>query len=642
MCGFVGFLALGGDAAPAREWISLLIETLAHRGPDDHGVLIDGRTALGFRRLSILDPSPAGHQPMTSPDGTLSMVFNGEIYNYVELRAELQKLGHSFISSGDSEVLLAAFAQWGRRCVDRLVGMFAFCIIDRRTSTVFVARDRLGIKPLYVVRHPRGVLFASELKAIRRSGLWSGALNTARFAQFLAYGRPEGVPDDADTYLDGVQQILPGHSCTLRFDGTSVDECYWAPNHHEEREGADVVPRFLALFDDAMKLHMRSDLPVGVMLSGGMDSVSIACSMAQLSCSANTGQALHAFCYLSEDFEESAQLDDTIAQTGATMHRVASVQADTFWARLREAMWFHDEPVHSPSVLMGFELYRLAASNGIRVVLSGQGADETIGGYEYFFDHMLVTEALRGRLPTLLEQARRCGDVRGRSRGYMLLRCARLARAHLLSSFAGYRRFTASRRLAEGRGVPYLAPEFRVLISPAIEEPAGQTLGIALERAVRQSPLPHYLRVEDRNSMAHSVESRVPFLDHRLVEQGMALPARWKMFDGWNKRVLRESMRGRIPESVRLRRGKFGFPTSARRWFAGPLADGLRDIVRDGAAMKSGWFDQGAVAQALERHVRGEIDASNLLFNVAQLDAWFDLHASGWAPDAQSLTRSNA
>jgi asparagine synthase (glutamine-hydrolysing) len=154
--------------------------------------------------------------------------------------------------------------------------------------------------------------------------------------------------------------------------------------------------------------------------------------------------------------------------------------------------------------------------------------------------------------------------------------------------------------------------------------------------------LPHYLRVEDRNSMAHSVESRVPFLDHRLVEQGMALPAHWKMSDGWNKRVLREAMRGRIPESVRLRRQKFGFPTSSKRWFAGPLADGMRDIVLNGAAMKSGWFDQPAVARALERHVRGEIDASNLLFNVAQLDAWLDWHAAGWEPAAQSLTRSSA
>ncbi|MFL5618384.1 MAG: asparagine synthase (glutamine-hydrolyzing) [Gemmatimonadaceae bacterium] len=642
MCGFVGFLALGTESAPTEAWIETLIDTIAHRGPDDHGILVDGRAALGFRRLSILDLSQAGHQPMTSRDGTLSMVFNGEIYNYVELRAELEALGHRFVSSGDTEVLLASYAQWGRRCVDRLVGMYAFCIIDRRTSTMFVARDRLGIKPLYVVSHPRGVLFASELKAIRRSGLWGGGLNTARFAQFLSFGRTEEVPDDADTYLDGVQQILPGHSYTLRFDGTRTDERYWSPPHHEEDAGPDVVPRFLALFDDAMKLHMRSDVPVGVMLSGGMDSVSIACTMAQLAGTAGTGQALHAFCYTSEDFDESRQLEDTIGQIGATMHRVATVDADSFWTRLREAMWYHDEPVHSPSVLMGFELYRLAAANGIRVVLSGQGADETIGGYHYLFDHMLVTEALRGRLPTLLAQAKVVAESRGQSEREVLMRSARLVRAHLMSSIASYRSVAAGRRLLEGRGRAFLAPEFRALAAPASELPPGQTLSVALERAIRQTPLPHYLRVEDRNSMAHSVESRVPFLDHRLAEHALRLPARWKMSDGWNKRVLREAMAGRIPDSVRLRRQKFGFPTSSKRWFAGPLADGIRDIVRGGAVMRTGWFDQVAVERELERHVRGETDASNLLFNVAQLDSWLEWHEAGWEQPAQSLTRSSA
>ena len=642
MCGFVGFLALTNESAPTEAWISTLIDTIAHRGPDDHGILVDGRAALGFRRLSILDLSQAGHQPMTSRDGTLSMVFNGEIYNYVELRAELEALGHRFVSSGDTEVLLASYAQWGRRCVDRLVGMYAFCIIDRRTSTMFVARDRLGIKPLYVVSHPRGVLFASELKAIRRSGLWGGGLNTARFAQFLSFGRTEEVPDDADTYLDGVQQILPGHSCTLRFDGTRTDERYWSPPHHEEDAGPDVVPRFLALFDDAMKLHMRSDVPVGVMLSGGMDSVSIACTMARLADTSGTGQALHAFCYTSEDFDESRQLEDTIAQIGATMHRVATVEADSFWSRLREAIWYHDEPVHSPSVLMGFELYRLAAANGIRVVLSGQGADETIGGYHYLFDHMLVTEALRGRLPTLLAQAKFVAESSGRSERDVLMRCARMVRAHLMSSLASYRSASAGRRLLEGRGRAFLAPELRALAAPAPDLPPGQTLSVALERAIRQTPLPHYLRAEDRNSMAHSVESRVPFLDHRLVEHALKLPARWKMSDGWNKRVLREAMAGRIPDSVRLRRQKFGFPTSSKRWFAGPLADGMRDIVRGGAAMRSGWFDQVAVERELERHVRGETDASNLLFNVAQLDSWLEWHEAGWEQPAQSLTRSSA
>ena len=642
MCGFVGFLALTADAAPTHEWISSLIDTIAHRGPDDDGVLIDGRVGLGFRRLSILDLSQAGHQPMTSADGTLSMVFNGEIYNYLELRAELLALGQRFTSTGDTEVLLASYAQWGPRCVDRLVGMYAFCIVDRRASRLFLARDRFGIKPLYCITHPRGVLFASEIKAIRRSGLWGGTLNTARFAQFLSLGRTELVPDDAETYLEGVQQILPGHSCILRFDGTRIDECYWQPSSQPEHADDDPVAGFLERFDDAMRLHLRSDVPVGVMLSGGMDSVSIACTMADLARVAGTGQALHAFCFTSDEFDETQQLDDTIARTGVTMHRLPELRAESFWSKLRELVWFHDEPVHAPSVLMGFELYGLAASNGIRVVLSGQGADETIGGYEYLFDHMLVSEALRGRLPTLLQQARIVADARGRKVQEVLARVARMVRAHLLSNLGSYRTAAARRRMLAGAGRPYLRSEFLDLAAPPLEL-RGQTLGAALERASRQSPLPHYLRAEDRNSMAHSVESRVPFLDHRLASYAMRLPAHWQMSDGWNKRVQRDAMRGRIPDSVRLRRQKFGFPTPAKNWFAGPLADGIRDIVRGGPAVRSGWFDQAALQRAMERHVRGEIDVHNLLFNVAQLDSWLTWHESNWSqPEPQSFTRTSA
>jgi asparagine synthase (glutamine-hydrolysing) len=642
MCGFVGFLALSADASPTHEWITSLIDTIAHRGPDDDGVLIDGRVGLGFRRLSILDLSRAGHQPMTSADGTLSIVFNGEIYNYLELRTELLSLGHRFSSTGDTEVLLAAYAQWGQRCVDRLVGMYAFCVLDRRASRLFLARDRFGIKPLYVVTHPRGILFASEIKAIRRSGLWRGELNVARFAQFLSLGRTELVPEDADTYLDGVQQILPGHSCTVRFDGTRTDERYWQPATEPRIDDDDPVAGFLARFDDAMRLHLRSDVPVGVMLSGGMDSVSIACTMADLSRAAGTGQALHAFCFTSDAYDETQQLEDTIARTGVTMHRLPEVKADSFWTKLRELIWFHDEPVHALSVLMGFELYGLAAANGIRVVLSGQGADETIGGYEYLFDHMLVSEALRGRLPTVLQQARIVAEARKKPLRDVLARVARMVRGHLLSGIPAYRTAVARRRLESGPGRPYLNADFLALATPVHELP-GQRLADALQRATRQSPLPHYLRAEDRNSMAHSVESRVPFLDHRLAEYAMRLPAHWQMSDGWNKRVQREAMRGRIPDSVRLRRQKFGFPTPAKEWFSGPLAEGMREIVRGGPAMRSGWFDQAALQRAVERQIRGEIDVHNVLVNLAQMDSWLAWHESNWAQTApQSLTRSSA
>jgi asparagine synthase (glutamine-hydrolysing) len=291
---------------------------------------------------------------------------------------------------------------------------------------------------------------------------------------------------------------------------------------------------------------------------------------------------------------------------------------------------------------MGFELYGLAAANGIRVVLSGQGADETIGGYEYLFDHMLVSEALRGRLPTVLQQARIVADARKKPLREVLARVARMARAHVLSGIPAYRAVAARRRLDSGPGRPYLNADFRALATPVNELP-GQRLADALQRATRQSPLPHYLRAEDRNSMAHSVESRVPFLDHRLAEYAMRLPAHWQMSDGWNKRVQREAMRGRIPDSVRLRRQKFGFPTPAKEWFSGPLAEGMREIVRGGPAMRSGWFDQAELQRAVERQIRGEIDVHNVLVNLAQMDSWLAWHESNWAQsEPQSLTRSSA
>ena len=356
-----------------------MLATIAHRGPDDHGTLVEERVALGFRRLSILDLTHAGHQPMSTTDGRVSMVFNGEIYNYLELRKELQVLGHHFTSTGDAEVLLTSYRQWGRACVDRLVGMFAFCIYDRDAGYCFLARDRFGVKPLFFASTSRGVLFASELKVIRASGLWNGDLNMSRFAMFIALNRSEAVPEDMDTYLSGVHQVLPGHTCTVHPDGRIVHATYWTPPTEMAREGGDPVGQYAALFDDAMRLHVRADVPVGVMLSGGMDSVSIACALATLAGNpSQRAQPLHAFSYMSEGFDEREQVEHTVQQTGLQLHVLKDMDAERLWANLDDLIWYHDEPVHSPSVLVGFELYRMAAANGIRVVLSGQGADETM------------------------------------------------------------------------------------------------------------------------------------------------------------------------------------------------------------------------------------------------------------------------
>ena len=334
---------------------------------------------------------------------------------------------------------------------------------------------------------------------------------------------------------------------------------------------------------------------------------------------------------MSDSYDEREQVTDTVTQTGLQLHVLEDVDASRLWTQLDALIWHHDEPVHSPSVLVGYELYRMAAANGIRVVLSGQGADETTGGYPFQADHTLVSLALSGRLPALLAQARMVARQSDRSLRAVLVRCVRMLRVDLLASVSTFGRITARRQLHNAQGISYLNPELHQRLVPFVDPMRGNSLTAELYRETVRSPMPQYLRVEDRNSMAHSVESRVPFLDHRLAEFAMQLPLEWKHWDGWNKRILRESMRGRIPESVRTRRAKFGFPTAARAWFAGPLADTIQDLVTDSPIMRSGWYDRVAVESALRRHLAGQSDETNLLFNLAQLNSWIGFHERDWA-----------
>lgn len=629
MCGFVLFATNGGRPIH-HEWVEAMLDTIRHRGPDDSGIHIESGFALGFRRLAILDLSTAGHQPMLSHDGRHAMVFNGEIYNYVELREELRSLGHCFKSSGDSEVLLAAYSQWGEACVDRLRGMFAFGVVERSTGAMFVARDRFGIKPLFMLKTADGVLFASEIKAIRKSGLQTSRPNAARFAKWLADGRMDAIPNSRETFLENIEQVMPGEALHVAPDGTVRRGQYFSPDAIPD-DGCASIDDFAEKFDDAIRVHLRADVPIGVMLSGGMDSVSIACRFSALTGGpAARTQPIHAFCYAADDFDEETPLRDTIAQTGMTQHLVTDSSAERFWGLLPQLMWHHDEPVQSTSALVGFELYRLAASNGIRVVLSGQGADETLAGYPNYFDDLLVSLALRGRLPSLLKQADQLARDRKLSRNEVLWSCAKRARGTLLQGIGAYSRLSARRRTQSANGLRVLTPELTKSLAPLEPLATNARLGPSLRRSVTEYPLPMYLRVEDRNSMAHSIESRVPFLDHKLATYALRLPLEARVWDGWNKRALRFGMQGKIPESVASRRQKFGFPTGVRKWFSTSLASPLDDLVLRGAAVRSGWIDSSEVKNVLVEHRSGQKDHSTMLFNLAQLSVWLDWHARDW------------
>ncbi len=573
---------------------------------------------------------------MLSAEGDLVLVFNGEIFNYVELRGLLQARGHIFHSTGDTEVLLAAYREWGQSCVERFVGMFAFAVFDKRHGHLFLARDRFGVKPLYLLNTPRGLAFGSEIKALRASGWWDGRLNEERFASLLVHQRVDALREGTGTFLQGIEQLPAAQTLCIDLAGRRQSRTYWQlPTAEERTAPADPPGAFLAAFEDAMRLTMRADVPVGVMLSGGMDSSSIACEMARIVGDAAQRRApLHAFCYESRAHDESQQLADTVAQTGATVHRYRP-QGDDVWRDLSMALWHHDEPLHSASVLAGFGLYRMAAAQGVRVVLGGQGADETMAGYPVYFESALVSHLLQGHLGTYWAELSALSTHGFGSRGHMVRRSLLGLRGHgLLRLSQGYRAAAAKRRLAEADGWPYVDAAFGKLVQPQ-EQFRGADLHTMLAASTTLAPLPCYLRAEDRNASAHSIEARVPLLDHRLVELCMKLPVKWKMRDGWNKYVFREAMRARIPESVRGRRVKFGFPTDVNTWFTGRAAAAARERVLDGPLRQRGWVQMGPLDQAFSEHAAGRRDHSDLLFNVVQLSHWLAMHDEGWARPAK-------
>jgi asparagine synthase (glutamine-hydrolysing) len=630
MCGFAAVIALHGATAEV-DIAKRMADVLRHRGPDDSGTYASGGVAFGFRRLSILDLSPSGHQPLASDDGELVIVFNGEIYNYVEVRAELIERGHRFLSTGDTEVLLHAYQQWGTECLPRLNGMWAFLIHDRRRGIVFGSRDRFGVKPLY--RHDaRGrILLASEIKAFLASGLYEPKTNWPRVAHLLCHG-DHSVDPSGETFYEDVVEVPPGSSFELSLDGRSSTRRFWSLDRLEPASDEAPPRAFRDLFEDAVRLRMRSDVPVGVSLSGGLDSTSIVSAMARLLAAEPgglSGGSLKAFSYGSPEFDESQYIAATITETRAELHRVDTSTAE-LWQRLDEVLWYQDEPLHSATALIGFEIYRLASANGVKVVLTGQGADEVLGGYPSYFAHYWAELARRGAARAAWREIGAYCAVHGGSQGALFRRVMERRAREVLYQVGPLRRLAARRtRHHNPLAASWYAPELLHALPRDDDRSTNGSLRAVLRRSVERESLPLYLRIEDRNSMAHSVEARLPFLDYRLVSLAFQMPAVWKLRGPWNKYVLREAMRGRIPEIVRIRPDKMGFPTSVAQWFRGSFYDALQDTLASEAARTRGIYNIPAIRADLERHRRGEVDFGGALFDVAQLERWLQPRAFG-------------
>jgi len=599
MCGIAGVASAEPEALRA---IARMTAALSHRGPDDEGyVFLDSRTgrawprrgadstpvfadqpmvggapggadiALGHRRLAILDLSPAGHGPMASPDGRLWLTYNGEIYNYLELRAELEASGRRFSTSCDTEVLLAAWSEWGESALDRFNGMFAFALFDAGRGRLYCVRDRFGVKPLHYRWDGSLLVFASEIKGVVAHPQVPRQPDERRLLGFLGRG---ALDEDGHTFFEGIRSLPAGHLLSLDLGSRELRERAW---YRLPAGGGEGDPDAIgALLEDSVRLRLRSDVDVGTCLSGGLDSSSIVALTARLREGSERWRRSFSIVYTDPGLAEERYVDDVVRATGVESSRTTASAADLL-RDLPALVRAQDEPIPSAAPFSHWRVMALAREAGIKVLLDGQGADEILAGYRYQLGPYLAEISARRGMAAAFRAAAAVRRVTGTSPAFM----AGLLAYHRLPMPKAWRDRIVGRFATHGY-VPRsaLAPAYLAEHGPL---PGGRhqpraTLGEELRANVLSTSLPALLRYEDRNSMAFGIEARTPFLDYRLVEAALALPADALIRDGWTKAPLRAAMRGALPETVRLRRDKLGFPTPERRWLvelAGPIREWL-------------------------------------------------------------------
>jgi asparagine synthase (glutamine-hydrolysing) len=595
MCGIAGIVSLEGKPVFEQE-LRNMCSAIAHRGPDDEGFYFQTGVGLGMRRLSIIDLD-SGRQPVSNEDGTVWVVFNGEIYNFQELRQQLKGRGHVFSTHGDTETIVHLYEEYGNHCVDHLRGMFAFALWDERHKRLLVARDRLGIKPLYYAEIGGRILFASELKSILqlpevgRSFNWSAV---SHLFSFLSTPPTEAI-------VDGVHKLEPGHLLTASPGGTPVIERYWElsfePDYGKEEDY--FVEHVRGLLEESVRLHMVSDVPLGAFLSGGIDSSSIVATAARL-----TDAPLKTFSIgFSEPDYNELEYARVVAKRFRTEHHELTLGPDSL-DRLEDLAWHLDEPFGDSSAIPTFMVSKLAAQS-VKVVLSGDGGDELFAGY----DKYLVEKRERGYtpLPALIRTV--LGTI-GRTmpdgmRGRNLLRHMSLAGAERYLDACTLFRRDDMKKLFRPDVFELLAPYEPWRAKAAYMESGERHWLSNLQGLDVNNYLPlDILTKVDRMSMAHSIETRVPLLDHKLVEFAATIPPEMNLRGGTTKYVLKRAMKGILPERI-INRPKKGFAVPLGYWFRGKLGSYVRDLLLGESARRRGFFNAPYIEDLVAQHERG-------------------------------------
>jgi asparagine synthase (glutamine-hydrolysing) len=621
MCGIAGLLGIGA----ATDLVRSMLDLQRHRGPDGDGIWreTEGKEAkvvLGHRRLSILDLSERGAQPMEDGAGRYVLTYNGEIYNYLELRSELRALGHVFHTDTDTEVILEAYKAWGEDCLQRFNGMFAFALYDKVEQRLLCARDRYGEKPFLFHRSAERFVFASEYKSLLLDPEIPLDFDEWRLIR-AAHNPSTGLDADRQTVFKAVEQLLPGEAMSVDVDRI---ECkiwrYWQIEPGELREEVDeraVFTEFRDLLTDAVRLRLRSDVPVGSCLSGGLDSSAIVCLVRKL---LGDDAPYHTFTgrFPGTAADEWLYAEQVVKCTGVITH-VTEPTVDRFLDELPQFIWYNELPVGGSSQFAQWCVFKLAAENGVTVLLDGQGADEVLGGYEQYFGYYVEALRQRGEGDRL---ARELSAIRDR---YPL---ALTPPARQLRDRLPYRlRHLIANQSGKGTSLLYgvhpgvgrrLQSDNRLA-----NKPGFNALSNALEQDSFGRFLSTLLRYGDRNSMAHSREVRLPFCDHRIAEFVFGLPPHLLMGEVQTKRLLRESMAGVLPEGIRTRWNKQGFRPPQDLWFQSPRMLALAEATFDAPEFRHSEFWHAPWwHRALSRARRGEQALGSSLWQPLMVEQW--------------------
>jgi asparagine synthase (glutamine-hydrolysing) len=597
MCGIAGIVSLDGRPVLEQEVRDMCL-ALRHRGPDDDGFYFDPEAGLGMRRLSIIDVA-GGSQPVHNEDRSVWVVFNGEIYNFRELRRELEARRHVFTTHTDTEVIVHLYEDYGVQCVDHLRGMFAFALWDTRRKQLFLARDRVGIKPLYYAETGGRIVFASEVKAILELPEVERSLNWSAVSHLFTFL----TTPPAESIIDGVHKLEPGHTLTVSRGHRLAVKRYWEVKFEPDREKTEdyFVEQTRERLASSVRLHMVSDVPVGAFLSGGIDSSAIVASAVRFS-----SGPLRTFSigFHESDYNELDYARKVAAHFGTDHHEL--ILEPQSLDELDRLAWYLDEPFGDSSAIPTYMVSKMAADHGVKVILSGDGGDELFAGYERY-----TVEQKERRRPVLPRPIRNMLAWIGQT-APPAMRGRNFARHCSLNGPERYLDACTLFRREDMRAL--FQPEFAEMLAPY--EPWREKAALLKSgdrhwlSSIQSLDMSNYLPLDiltkvDRMSMAHSIETRVPFLDHRLVEFAATIPPEMNLQRGTTKAILKRAMRDILPEQI-IDRPKQGFAVPLRYWFRGKLSSYARDLLLGERARRRGFFNARAIENLLARHEHGQ------------------------------------